>query len=416
LNIYFIGFFLTQFALFIFLESTEGTLDRQGRVRGRDFLQFYIAGRIVAGGDAGRLYDQDHFLEVQRSLVGINEKSPPYFSLYPPTTALLFSTLARLPYDVAILLWWLTQAICLAVVGYLLLKDAQPAANWRLTAWMALPAFYPVISTFWNGQLSALMLLVLCGGLQLHRLRWGVLAGCLFSVLSMKPQFAVGVTLWLVLRRDVRTLSGLGLGLLLQAALTATTLGPEVLVDYARNLRTYASLSQIYQYTPDHQHALPGILTDLLGGDYSRWGTILYLVVAGYSALLLFHLIRSQRRTLSPAGAGGQGCQDPWQLEQSAVVVSSLLMTPHLLTYDLSLLLIPITNLWLFRMGTNQGRKERLGIALYLFATFAPLYVLTQFSLMPFALLWVLSCLCLTRDPLSEAVLYRRVPNAPARE
>jgi hypothetical protein len=90
----------------------------------------------------------------------------------------VFSPLSRLPYDAAVILWWLTQAACFLLAGYLLLREAQLPSAWRWTAAVVLAAFYPLISTFWLGQLAALLLLVFVAGLGLRRRGWCVLGGC----------------------------------------------------------------------------------------------------------------------------------------------------------------------------------------------------------------------------------------------
>jgi hypothetical protein len=394
LNFFCLGLLLAQLALFAGIESTSGVLDRLGRVRGRDFLHFYIAGRLVARGGAGRLYDQDHFLGVQQTIVEINDNSPPYLSVYPPTTALLFSPLGRLPYGTAVVLWWLTQAACFLVSGYLLLRQARLAPRWRLTACLALAAFSPVISTFWNGQLSAFLLLVFVGGLWLRRRERCWQAGCVLSLLALKPQLALGVGVWLLLRRDLRTGAGFCLGLLLQAGFVVTALGPAVLADYAGNGPALGRFAQLYSNTADHQHATAGILFDLLGWRYQTLCNLAHLAVAGCAGLLFWKFLRSRR-----AVAGGGEGADAWRFEESALVLFSLLLAPHLLTYDLSLLLIPAVNLWIAQLGGDREEMP-IGVMLYLFATLCMLYLAIGFSLVPLALLWGLYRLARLGPPL----------------
>jgi hypothetical protein len=70
-------------------------------------------------------------------------------------------------------------------------------------------------------------------------------------------------------------------------------------------------------------------------------------------------------------------------------VIFVLLVTPHLLTYDLSYLLISIAYL----LSMHQFGKEdasRPEILLYLCATLAPLYSFLGFSIVPGVLIWVL--------------------------
>src|SRR5207248_2087123 len=105
-------------------------------------------------------------------------------------------------------------------------------------------------------------------------------AGAWLSILALKPQLTGGVILWPLLRRDWRTGVGFCLGVLAQTGLVVATLGPGVLADYAGSLRTSSHLWAMYQSTPDHQHALAGILTDHLGAGYGQWCRGAHLLMA----------------------------------------------------------------------------------------------------------------------------------------
>jgi hypothetical protein len=375
---FFFGCFLfAQIALFVGLESTPGILDRQGRVRGRDFLQFYVAGRIAGQGEARRLYDQGYFLELQRSLVAFDEKRPPYLSIYPPQVALLFSPLGRLSYDRAIQVWWLVQAACFLIAGCLLHRILGPAPGWRHTAWLGLFAFYPVINTFWNGQLAALLLPILILGLGLYGHGHSVLAGAVLAMLAMKPQLAAGIALWLVLRGNLRAAAGFCVGVVLQTCVVAALLSPSVIADFARTVPLYSQHYRLQQFTPDHQHAVTGIIVALLGATYSRWAVLIQLLLVIYAGSLVLRIPRRE---------WGIGVAQ----EVGTAVLFGLLMTPHLLTYDLTYLLIPITYLV---SGTHVSGDPPLSwpaVLLYLGATLSPLYGFLGFSMMPILMIWAL--------------------------
>jgi hypothetical protein len=390
LDFFFGVFFLLQSILFLSLESTTGMLDRQGRVRGRDFLQFYMAGRIVAQGEAPRLYDQEYFLEVQQSLVDTNDKCPPYLSIYPPNVALLFSPLARLPYPSAILVWWSVQAACFLGAGCLLFRELNPPPGWRHTAWLGMLAFYPLINTFWNGQLAALFLLVLVIGLELRRRNRPILGGIILSLVALKPQFAAGVALWLVLRRDLRSLGGFGLGLLLQALTVATLLTPSAFTAFAGATRLYTQHFSIQQFTPDHQHAVAGIIINLFGKAYSSWAMLTQLFVIIIAGTLLVRIDRPRH----PEGG---------LVEASAGVLFTLLSTPHLLTYDLTYILIPTTYLLSLQRSVRIDNINIIIYLLYVTTTLTPLYSFSGFSIVPIVLLWALHALSsLSADPKSS--------------
>jgi hypothetical protein len=376
LDFYLAAFLVTNIVIFFYLESAPGVLDRQDRVRGRDFLNFYVNGWIVASGNVERLYDHEYFLQVQETLAEVNSLRPRYYPVYPPTTALFFSPLSRLPYGSAIVAWWLISALCFAVSFWFLFQEIWPPRDWRRTVLLALAAFTPVMMTFWNGQLAGFILLLYVSGLRLHHRGRLLASGLVFSLLALKPQLATGVVLWLLLMRDVRTMTALALGVLIQVALTSALLGPEVYLAFVRNAPIYFKLAQIDRVDPSYQHALAGILSNLFGQDRSNWWKGVQAVIALYAAYLLWQVLRRHRT------------DERWQ--GSALTLFTLFASLHLLVYDLSLLLIPIVQFWRMRDDDKISDAQGIGGILYLSAMLIPVYELTGFSLVPVVILWAL--------------------------
>lgn len=370
---FFLGVFLAlQTGLFFYFETTHGVTDRQDRIRGRDFLHFYLAGRLVAEGQSDRLYDQERFVALQRSISPVDEKNPPYWSIYPPHSALLFSLLGKLPYPRAVECWWLIQLLCVVTSVWILIKQLQPPREWYVTAWLGGLAFYPVINIFWNGQIAALLLLLAVVGFALHRQQRYLLAGLAFSLLSLKPHLALCTYLWLLLRGDWRTLLGVAVGGIIQLGLVAGLMGPEVLQHYLQNSKLASSIYVLYTMSPDHQHALAGILTTLLGSSYSTLAMCIQGIIAIISGYWLWRL--------------------RWTAyEYPAAILFILNSAPHLLTYDVSLLLIAIT--YLLMLYKTESRLLVPICLLYGTAMIAPLYVATQASLVPVSMLVVLGWL-----------------------
>src|SRR5262249_39428295 len=79
-----------------------------------------------------------------------------------------------------------------------------------------------------------------------------------------------------------------------------------------------------------------------------------------------------------------------WRIEQSSLVLFSLLLSPHLLTYDLSMLLMPIAYLFSGKMHVGEQEERWLGGILYLSAMITFIYFVIGFSLVPAAMLWTL--------------------------
>jgi hypothetical protein len=375
--------------MFIFTESKAGVIDRFDRVRGRDFSTFYVTGQIVRDGEGSRLYDQEHFLQRQEELASITEKRPPNASLYPPQVPIIFSWLARFAYGDALMLWWLGLVICFSLAGWWLFREIDPEPAWKRTAALAIAAFTPINYTFLNGQLSAFLLLTFIAGLYLHRRGNVVVAGLVLSLLALKPQFAVGPFLWMLMRRDYRTLGGYCLGGMFQAAGSAAILGPNILVDYVKNLWTLPHILRFYHPTPDHGHSLGEVLTIVLGNDFVKFCNLVHLAAVAISVFWFFRTLHPKGRPLTWT-VDEEGFQRNWRIEYSALVLFSLLLSPHLLTYDVSMLLIPIAFLWSGMMGIGPEEERWLGSILYLAAMITFIYFIIGFSLVPAAMLWTL--------------------------
>jgi hypothetical protein len=390
LHLFLAVYLLTEVAMFAYMESTSGVIDRRGWVRGRDFSTFYITGQIIRDGEKDRLYDQDYFLERETQLTSIPEESrPPKYSLYPPLVPMLFSWLARLEYGDALLAWWLGLLVCFTLAGWWLIREIDPPPAWRTTSVVAIAAFTPIIYTFLNGQLSAILLLTFIGGLHCHRLNHRFVGGCVLSLLALKPQFAVGPFLWMLFRKDFRTFSGYCLGGLCQAGLSAAMLGPKILVDYVHNMWAFGHILKTSHPTPDHGHSLGEVLTIVLGNDYVNLCNSVHLVAVAIGAFWFFRTIHPRSRPLVWL-ANEENYQKHWRVEQSALVLFSLLLSPHLLTYDLSMLLIPIAYLLSGKMHIGEEEERWLGGLLYLSAMLPRIYYIIGFSLVPAAMLWTL--------------------------
>jgi hypothetical protein len=389
LRFYLAGYLLTEIVIFAYMDFTPGVIDRLDRVRGRDFSTFYVTGEIVRDHQGDRLYDQDHFLERQQELAPLNEKRPRNYSLYPPTVPIIFSWLARLEYGDALAVWWLGLLASFTVAGWRLVREIDPAPAWLATSMLAIAAFTPIQYTFLNGQLSAILLLVFIGGLHLHRMNYRFAAGFVLSILALKPQFAVGPFLWMLLRKDFRTLGGYAFGGLCQAAWSAAVLGPRILVDYLNNMWTFSHILKTSHPSPDHGHSLGEVLTIVFSMDYVDWCNRVHLLAALVASYWFFRTVHPKGRPLTWQ-VDQEEYQKNWRIEQSALVIFSLLLSPHLLTYDLSMLLIPIAYLFSGKMGIGQVEERSLGGLLYLSAMVTFIYFIIGFSLVPAAMLWTL--------------------------
>lgn len=380
---FFSAFLIAQVGLFFYLESRPGMLDRTDKVRGKDFFILYLASYLVHHGQADKLYDQEFFIATEGTFVEFTDIVPRNPSVYPPHAALLLAPLGALPYDYAVIIWWCFQLLCFSLAGWLLYRQLLPSPQWRLTACLGFAAFYPVLSTFWNGQLAALLLLIFVVGLALRQRGRLILAGLVLSLLGLKPQLAVGLVIWLLLRRDWKVILGLCLGGLIQLALTAAALGYEVILAYLHNFQIIGKWFQLFAFSPDHQHAFAGTLSHWLPPDYRRWADFIHLGLDAIAAGFLFRAVR--HRATAP------------HAELAIGMLFTIFVIPHLLTYDLVYLLIPVTAL-LSQLRSNPAYLLPITL-IYASATLAPLYALLGFSLVPLALLIAIYLLAKCTDP-----------------
>jgi hypothetical protein len=241
-------------------------------------------------------------------------------------------------------------------------------------AWLGLAAFHPVLTTFWDGQLAALWLAVFVIGYCLVRSDRSFAAGLVFSVLALKPQLTLGPLAWLVLRRDVRGLSGFAAGLALQILGVGLLLGWNVWHDYLTEMpRLYPVLDRVFRYNPSYQISLSGILSHGFGIEHKPFWLALHVVVALWAGWRLARVVWLRPESSLP-------------LQFAAATTFGLVAAPHLLVYDLSLLLVPLAFL-VDRSADRACRRD--AVLTYAVVALSPLYSWLGFSLAPLALLWL---------------------------
>jgi hypothetical protein len=324
---------------------------------GGDFPQFYVAGAIIHRGEAARLYDQPYFRHFQESL-----RDDPLRSLYPPTLGLLMAPLARLDYDEALAAWWAIQAICIVASGVIFYRTLPLPRPWRINALAALAALAPLWIAVGIGHLAPMLLLVLAGGLTLHRQGKRGWAGLALSLLALKPQLAAGLLLWMLLRRDLRTLLGLAAGFALQALAVAVFLGPGLWLDYLRALPAISAITRAYRYSPLFEQSLAGMVGNLLwGAGLAAWQVpamrITHAITASAAAAMLCRAVWARRPWLPAQPPRGSE-----NYEYACGVLFMMILPPYFLVYDQALLAVPLVMLW-------SSPEWRWGVALFATAT-----------------------------------------------
>src|SRR4029077_19770804 len=109
---------LCLWSLYLWNVATPGLRDRNGNLKGTDFLHLYTLGSLAAAHRGADLYD----INTQASLAA--ERVPEaagirYLPLYPPQVSIFFAPLADFSYCWALLLWWSSSIAAYALYSYI---------------------------------------------------------------------------------------------------------------------------------------------------------------------------------------------------------------------------------------------------------------------------------------------------------
>jgi hypothetical protein len=349
--------------------TARNGVDRNGFLLGTDFLSFWTVGSMLAS--HADVYDQAAHIAAQQAYFTQSDAFTAFF--YPPSFLPFCWPLGWLPYFPALAVWLVSTGALFAWAVARWLTSFPVAAS----MWLLLAAFPATVIQITHGQTAFLLAGLLLLGTLWVRER-PMLAGVMFGVATIKPQFGLLVPLVLVLTGEQR--------LILVAASTAL-----VLAGVSALLFGAGTWSQWYALTQAAQSAMAGgsvgyakmvspfaglmLLgnpphVSYIGQGAVSAGVVLMLSMAGW------------RRTFTPElGA--------------LMLVGAVLVTPFVLDYDL-LLLVPAM-IVVAAYGTPGGFAPWEKLAVFL-AFAAPAFArpiglnlhLPILPLIAFFLFWVL--------------------------
>ena len=346
------GLLVLSWFIYVYTMSTPGLIDRAGRFKGTDHIYFFVMGSLMQDGRADDLYSPDaHLAEGRRRIDQSLALYAPY-SNYGPQIAWAFMPFARLSYAHSLTLFLLFTGACYALSVWLIWRDLPDLARYGPLVALLAAASPLFLSLFRYAQLSAITLLLLSLALAAIRRDRRFLAGIALGTMIFKPTLGVLVGMTLIAAGEWRIVAGAAAGATAQIALAWSVSSTAVMREYVdvlwRLLRN-PSLVQIY---PTEVHSLRGFLQLLmpqspLVGLVSLLGTLVMLAAA-------IHVWRSK---------GEPGVR--W----GVLVLATILASPHLLTYDLVLLSIPLLTLGNWAVSHRDDRRHSV-ISLCLLLTY----------------------------------------------
>ncbi len=328
-----------------------------------DFGGFYAAG-ILARTEPSHLYELARQRSIQIRLV--DPENGWVMFAQPPYEALLFVPFSLLPYRVAYLLF-LAFNVALIIPCFLL---ARAPFSHVIDPWQPKPGllfffFLPLALALLQGQGSVRLLLVCCAAWCQLRRGKNFSAGLLLALALFKMQVIVPLALLLIVWRGRRLLTGFLAGTTVLAGASFWLVG-------VRGMQTFlgllvmnslikgeaASAIEATGQIPSLMPNLRGLLYGC-GGKYLPHSCLVGLTLALSGALVLWiaHLLRKE-----PDAATAF----------ALAIIGALLLSYHLHSHDLTLLLLPIALL--------AGRARPFFTALVSACFLLPVLLLVRFG------------------------------------
>ena len=197
-------------------------LETGGFPVGRDFLNTWMGGRSAFSGGPAAWFDSDIYMAAVLKVNGIPDLAPMFWS-YPPHLLFFIWPFGLLNYLPSYVVW--------CVAGLALYVWAAIAGGVDRKCWLFLAVAPAVTVNVFLGQNGFLTAALLIGGLA-NLDRRPIIAGILFGILTIKPQFGLLLPVLLVLNGHWRVISSAVATTVLLVAATAIWFGPEIWIQY----------------------------------------------------------------------------------------------------------------------------------------------------------------------------------------
>lgn len=317
----------------VYLGLSSPLHDPLGKALGTDFASFWTASQLALSGAPAAAWDLPLHQKAQADMFGAGAGYAAFF--YPPPFLLVCLPLALLPYAVSLAAW-----LAVTAAGWAVMVRAWMG---RWTNWLAVACFPAALVNAGHGQ-NGFLTAGLFGAAAWMAERRPWLSGVLFGALIIKPHLAVLAPAFLMFTGNWRAFSAAALtagGLCLAslvvlggdswlAFLDGSSLARAAL---EQDLVGYAKMQSVYA------------AARLAGAD----NAVAWMLQGSAIAVALAVLWRTRKCADAARGA--------------TLACATLVSTPFLLDYDLTLLAVPLA--WLVGQGLGSGFRpwEKLAIA-----------------------------------------------------
>jgi hypothetical protein len=311
---------LCLWSVYLWNIAAPGLRDRAGNLKGTDFLHLYTLGSVALAHRGADLYNMPVQSELAARLVPA-AAAIRYLPLYPPQVSIFFAPFSRLPYSWALALWLTLSALLYGISCYAVWRACPGLRNWAPTVLilaLAYPAFWHLIA--W-GQTSALALICFTLAFFALRSQREFLAGLALGCLIFKPQLGLAAAILFLITLRGKVIAGAILSAAGELIAAWLYYGPGPLREWMRALLHVPSVLPLLEPRPYQTHCLRTFWTMLLPWPSASF--TLYLISAFLVSTLTVACWRSRA---------------PLSLRFSALLLTTVLIAPHLTVYDLVIL------------------------------------------------------------------------------
>jgi hypothetical protein len=305
-------------AIWIVDVSTAGVADRFGKVKGTDFLQFYVAGSFVRDGRTDLLYDLRAQYARARALAP-GARDTLYFPIQSPQTALAFAPLTAFSYGIAAAIWFLVIVLLYAGACWRTWRSCASLHKYRYEAAACAVAFPGLYSTVLHGQTSCVALVAVVGALLALRRDRRYLAGLALGCLVFKPHWILAAGAVFVIAREWRVTAGVLSGAVVQIGVAWLLVGRAVMSAYWTALWSVQRLGDLLE--PRAGNTIKSFFAVFV--PFKTLALALYAIAAIATLLVAAKVWRTHTR---------------FEIRASAIVLAIVLISPHAFEYDLILL------------------------------------------------------------------------------
>lgn len=307
--VFFVVFELSFFAVSKAPSFVLPSVDVSGYAVGRDFLNTWMGGRAALAGNPGAWFDFATYNTALREILG--PTFPDHFWSYPPHLLLFTWPFGLVPYLPAYVLW------CgLGLALYLWAARAGGVSRKHTLFLAVAPAVAVNVFFGQNGFVTAALLI---GGLA-NLDRRPILAGILFGILTVKPQFGLLIPVLLVMRGYWRVIAAAVATTVVLFAAASLWFGPTIWLEY------------IDKVMPQQQWLMTdggGLLVPMVASAFVNARLVglpldlCWLVQAVVSGAALAIVIWTFRRKRDP------------ELSLALFITATFLFSPWMLNYDM---------------------------------------------------------------------------------